>query len=144
MIRANLVRGTSDDLINPFLSPPDFVDRGSTNLSHAEVALSPPEWMRINFLLLSSLMMPNAARGGIFMMKTGEMKWNGGSQNTGGKRRPNWESFSSPSFKRHAQMGRTRERDAERNRNHSHRTSAKFWDFLGLLNLVNYRPHTTY
>ena len=25
-------------------------------------------------------MMPNGERGGIFMMKTGEMKWNGGSQ----------------------------------------------------------------
>ena len=44
--------------------------------------MSPPEWMRINFLLLSSLMMPNGRERGIFMMKTGEMKWNGGSQNT--------------------------------------------------------------
>ena len=53
-----------------------------------------PEWRWINFLLLQlgALMMPNGGkrgererRGGdgerrIFMMKTGEMKWNGGSQ----------------------------------------------------------------
>ena len=83
--------------------------------------MSPPEWMRINFLLLSSLMMPNGRERGIFMMKTGEMKWNGGSQNTAAEeeeKAAKLGKFFVALFQKTRANGKNEDGEAGRNRSH--------------------------
>lgn len=63
------------------------------------------------------------------MMKTGEMKWNGGSQNTVEKAAKLGKFFVAL-FQKTRANGKNEDEEAERNGSHSHVTSAKFWDFL--------------
>lgn len=94
--------------------------------------MSPPEWRRINFLLLSSLMMPNGRE------ERGENihDENGGNEMERGQPKHRRETaaklgkFFVALFQKTRANGKNEDGEAERNRRHLFVTFAKFWNFL--------------